>query len=222
MSLGLLVSAMLGAGPSRAVVRPRLLSRTSSSRCSASTSSIPADAVDAAFMRFALAEAAAAGEAGEVPIGAVLTMGGEVVALGRNQVEQLGDASAHAEMLCLRAAAAATGNWRLNLRPSTLYVTVEPCPMCLAAIFAFRVERLVYAAPNPRLGAVLGAMRIPAEHPFHRMDVSSGVLAAEAAGLMQGFFRRRRVGSEALAAEGAEASRDGDSGYPEATQTINN
>jgi len=162
-------------------------------------------------MRYALAEAAAAGEAGEVPIGAVLTMDGELVASGRNQVERLGDASAHAEMLCLRAAAAATGNWRLNLRPSTLYVTVEPCPMCLAAIFAFRVERLVYAAPNPRLGAVVGAMRSPTEHPFHRMDVSSGVLAAEAAGLMQGFFRRRRVESEALAAEGREASRGGDS-----------
>lgn len=144
-------------------------------------------------MRMALVQAAAAAEAGEVPIGAVLTMDDAVLALGRNRVEELGDASAHAEMLCLRAAAGAAGNWRLNIRPSTLYVTVEPCPMCLAAVFAFRVGRLVYATKNTRLGAVEGGMRIPGDHPFHSIQIDSGILQDEAAEMMQSFFRRRRT-----------------------------
>lgn len=156
-------------------------------------SSATVDAQDAAYMRLALAEAVAAGDAGEVPIGAVLRMGDAVIASGRNSVEQLRDASAHAEMLCLRAAASVAGDWRLNSRPSTLYVTVEPCPMCLAAIYAFRVERLVYATENNRLGAVTGAMRIPTDHPFHTLNVDSGILRNEAAALMHDFFRRRRI-----------------------------
>ncbi|EOD11121.1 hypothetical protein EMIHUDRAFT_104884 [Emiliania huxleyi CCMP1516] len=117
-------------------------------------------------------------------------MAGEVVASARNRVEELQDASAHAEMLCMRAAAASHGGWRLNADaagdpcPSTLYVTVEPCPMCYAALHGFRVERLVYGAPNDRLGAV--------EHPFHTLEVQGGVREEAAAELMRAFFRGRR------------------------------
>lgn len=179
------------------MLQPRMRSRASQV-CSTSTES-SLETSDATFMRLAIAQAAEASAAGEVPIGAVLVMGGDVVASARNRVEELCDASAHAEMLCLRGGAAATGNWRLNAAPgSTLYVTLEPCPMCLAAVHAFRVERLVYAAPNTRLGAVESAMRFPAEHPFHSVRVTSGLLRDEAAALMLDFFRSRR---EAAAAE---------------------
>jgi tRNA(adenine34) deaminase len=194
MACHFLLNAMLGAVPSRSVCRPRM-PRAARVICS---SAAAIDTLDEAYMRLALAEAAAAGEAGEVPIGAVLRMGDAVLASGRNSVEQLRDASAHAEMLCLRAAAAVAGNWRLNLRPSTLYVTVEPCPMCLAAIYAFRVGRLVYATENTRLGAVTGAMRIPTDHPFHTLQVDSGILRPEAAALMQEFFRRRRIQASSM------------------------
>ena len=144
-------------------------------------------------MRAALIEADLAFAEDEVPIGAVLVRDGAIVSAAHNQVEQLCDASAHAEMLCLRRAAAAAPTWRLNA--TTLYCTVEPCPMCLAALHAFRVERLVYGAQNPRLGAVEGAMRPThgAPHPYHdQIAFTGGVLATETGELMRAFFRKQR------------------------------
>lgn len=151
---------------------------------------------DAEFMHHALAEAEKAFASREVPIGAVLVRNGEVVAAARNRVEELRDASAHAELLCMRTAAQEQSTWRLNaLGPSTLYVTLEPCPMCLAALHAFRVDRLVYAAPNERMGAIESSLRAQApatEHPYHTLDITGGVLAEPAAELMRAFFRERR------------------------------
>jgi tRNA(adenine34) deaminase len=153
-----------------------------------------ARAADEGFMLQALLQAEAAAAAGEVPIGAVAVRDGEVLAVAHNKVEALQDASAHAEMLCARAAAAKSASWRLE--NTTLYCTVEPCPMCLAAMHAFRVERLVYGAPNARLGAVVGDLRAAQPlgelHPFHSVEVTGGVLAEPAAQLMQDFFRKRR------------------------------
>jgi len=148
-------------------------------------------------MRLALREAASAYQSGEVPIGAVLVVEGRMIAAARNRVEELQDASAHAEMLCVRQAAAELGTWRLE--GSTLYCTVEPCPMCLAALHAFRVSRLVYGTVNRRLGAVESAMCAGrtggAMHPFHSLTATRGVLAADSAALMQRFFQRRRQGA---------------------------
>lgn len=151
------------------------------------------DTLDETFMRAALAEAELAFAADEVPIGAVLVREGKIVAAAHNRVERMRDASAHAEMLCLRAAAREASTWRLNA--STLYCTVEPCPMCLAALHQFRVERLVYGAANPRLGAVEGGMRPSSgtSHPFHEhIETTGGVLAQETGDLMRRFFRKRR------------------------------
>ena len=141
-------------------------------------------------MQLALREARHAYDRGEVPIGAVLIRNGQVISAGRNRVEELQDASAHAEMLTMRTGAAELRGWRLS--NATLYCTVEPCPMCAAALQAFRVERLVYGAPNPRLGAFESAIR-PARPVYDpSIEVTSGVLAEESAELMRSFFRKRR------------------------------
>ena len=150
---------------------------------------------DEHFMMEALRQAEAAMAIGEVPIGAVIVRDGIILAAEHNRVESLRDASAHAEMLCARTAAAngPPGGWRLE--STTLYCTVEPCPMCLAALHAFRVRRLVYGAPNLRLGAVEGDLwpREGAPHPFHnQMHVTGGILTEPAAELMRSFFRSRR------------------------------
>lgn len=147
---------------------------------------------DVKFMRLALGEAEAAFRQGEIPVGAVLVQNDKVLALGRNRVEELQDASAHAEMLCARNAARKTRCWRLS--NSTLYVTLEPCPMCISAIYAFRIRRVVYGALNTRLGAIESAMRPPENqvHPFHSLEVHGGVLAEDCSLLMKAFFRKRR------------------------------
>src|SRR5690349_17856605 len=106
---------------------------------------------DLIFMREALKEAQKAFEADEVPVGAVLVRENQVIARGHNQVELLQDPTAHAEMICLTAGAAVLSNWRLA--KTTLYCTLEPCPMCAGAILASRIERLIWAAPDLRLGA---------------------------------------------------------------------
>jgi len=114
-----------------------------------------------------------------------------VVARAYNEVETKLDASAHAELQALREAARRVGNWRLL--NATLYCTLEPCPMCLSAAYAFRVGRVVYAAPDRRLGAVTSWLRLPEEtHPFHHVDIDGGLLEDEAAGLLTDFFKRRR------------------------------
>ena len=138
-------------------------------------------------MHAAKLEAEQAFAEGEVPIGAVLVRDGRVVSAEHNRVEANRDASAHAELLCMRSAAAASPQWRLS--SSTLYVTVEPCPMCLAALYAFRVDRLVYGAPNTRMGAIEGGLRPtgpPAAHPYHTLDITGGILA-ECGELMKAF-----------------------------------
>jgi tRNA(Arg) A34 adenosine deaminase TadA len=143
-------------------------------------------------MALALAEARAAAERGEVPVGAVVIgPGGAVLAAAGNRVEELADPTAHAELLALRAAAAARGEPRLP--DCDLVVTLEPCPMCAAAIALFRVRRLVFGAYDPKGGGVEHGPRI-FSHPtcHHRPEVIGGVSEAEAAALLKAFFAARR------------------------------
>ncbi|HEY1493794.1 MAG TPA: tRNA adenosine(34) deaminase TadA [Candidatus Solibacter sp.] len=146
---------------------------------------------DLEAMRAALAEAQAAAEAGEVPIGAVAVSGGEIIARGQNRVIRTNDPTAHAEIVALRAAAAALGNYRLN--GITLYVTLEPCAMCAGAMIHARIDRLVYAAADPKAGAAGSVLEI-LNHPRlnHQIQVEQGILAEESAELLRGFFRERR------------------------------
>jgi tRNA(adenine34) deaminase len=149
------------------------------------------------FMAEALRLARAAGEAGEVPVGAVVVVAGEVVGRGANQPIRTHDATAHAEIVALRDASARLGNYRLA--DATMYVTVEPCAMCVGALVHARVGTVVFGATEPRAGAMESTQRAH-EHPAlnHRMTVMSGVRAAECRALMQAFFAARRdVGSVA-------------------------
>jgi tRNA(adenine34) deaminase len=143
------------------------------------------------FMQQALAEARAAEAENEVPIGAVVVREGEVIARAHNQPIDLNDPTAHAEILALRAAAAKLGNYRLT--GCDLYVTLEPCAMCAAALVHARIRRLLYAAADPKAGAVASTMRLlDAPHLNHRVEVTSGLLADESAALLQHFFASRR------------------------------
>lgn len=149
------------------------------------------------YMGLALEQAEAAAAVGEIPVGAVLVSPeGAVLSVGRNRVEATGDASAHAEMECLRAAAASRareeGHWRML--DCTLYVTLEPCLMCLGAIQSFRVRRVVYGAQNHLLGAVESFLPVlERPHPFHQVEARGGVRAEECGALMKAFFARRRA-----------------------------
>lgn len=146
---------------------------------------------DIEFMREALAEAKKAFDLGEVPIGAVVVLENEIIARGHNLVETLNDATAHAEMVVLKSAAAYLGNWRLL--NATLYCTLEPCSMCAGAMILSRIKRLVWAAPDLRHGAdgsLVSLMRHP--HPIHQVEITSGVLVDDAKLLMQDFFKMRR------------------------------
>ena len=145
---------------------------------------------DADFMRAALAEAGKAAARGEVPVGAVVVRQGRIVARGANRPITSSDPTAHAEIVALRKAAKKSGNYRLP--DCELYVTIEPCAMCLGAIVQARVRRLVYGAPDPKAGAVSSTMRFPFGRLNHRPEVLSGVLAAESAALLRDFFRARR------------------------------
>jgi tRNA(adenine34) deaminase len=141
-------------------------------------------------MARALELARAATDSGEVPVGAVLTgADGAVLAEGHNLTRTLPDPTAHAEMLVLRAAAAKLGNARLL--GTTLWVTLEPCPMCAAAIAEARIARLVYAASDPKGGGVVHGPRIFA-HSRHVPEIVSGIAEAESAGLLRSFFAGRR------------------------------
>jgi tRNA(adenine34) deaminase len=146
---------------------------------------------DQAWMRVALEEARAAAAEGEVPIGAVLVNGGELLARGHNRTIGDCDPTAHAEMLVLREGARLLKNYRLA--GTTLYVTVEPCAMCAGAMVQARVARLVYGCAEPKGGAVASCFAI-FEHPMvnHRVEVSAGVLGEECAAVMQQFFQARR------------------------------
>ena len=143
-------------------------------------------------MHVALAEAHAALSEAEVPVGAVIVRDGTLLARAHNRREQLPDPTAHAEILALRDAAKAVGNWRLP--GSTLYVTLEPCPMCAAAIVQARVERVVYGADDPRLGAAGSRFHVFAEQQEHRVDVIGGICENACSELLQAFFRDRRPG----------------------------
>jgi tRNA(adenine34) deaminase len=146
---------------------------------------------DQEAMQAALDEARLAGEAGEVPIGAVVVCDGEIVARGQNRVLRELDPTAHAEIVALRAAAAALGNYRLP--GCTLYVTLEPCAMCAGAMIHARIARLVFAAADPKAGAA-GSVLAVLNHPQlnHQMEMAQGILADESAELLRSFFRERR------------------------------
>jgi tRNA(adenine34) deaminase len=146
---------------------------------------------DIQFMQEALAEARAAAEAGEVPVGAVLVHDGQILARSGNRTIRDCDPTAHAEIIVLREAARLLGNYRLT--GTTLYVTIEPCSMCAGAIIQARVPRLVYGADDPKGGAVHSRFEI-LSHPRlnHQVDVTTGVLAAECASILQSFFAERR------------------------------
>ena len=143
-----------------------------------------------AFMRLALAQARRAFAQNEVPIGAVVVHEGVVVGAGFNQPVASGDPTAHAEVVALRAAAKARGNYRLP--DTTLYVTVEPCLMCVGAIVNARVSAVAYGADEPKFGAVRSLLDLSALDLNHRFDVTPGLLEEDCRALMQEFFRSRR------------------------------
>lgn len=146
---------------------------------------------DLEAMQSALAEARLAAEAGEVPIGAVVVRDGGIVAAGQNRVLRDVDPTAHAEIVAMRTAAAVLGNYRLP--GCTLFVTLEPCAMCAGAMIHARLDRLVFAAADPKAGAagsVLGVVNHAQLN--HQMVVESGILGDEAAELLRSFFRERR------------------------------
>lgn len=142
-------------------------------------------------MEQALGLARAAAEAGEAPVGAVIVQLGRVIAAARNRREELGDPTAHAELLAIRDAAAQLGGWRLL--DTTLYVTLEPCAMCAGAVVLARIPRVVYGAADPKAGAA-GSVTDLLAHPRlnHRARVTAGVLAAECGAVLVEFFASRR------------------------------
>lgn len=146
---------------------------------------------DEAMIRLALEEARSAAAAGEVPVGCVIEFEGRILARGANRTITDCDPTAHAEMVALRAAAAAVKNHRLL--GAILYVTIEPCAMCAGAMVQARISRLVYGAEDPKGGAVRSCFAV-FEHPRvnHRVEVTPGVLAQETASLLQEFFSARR------------------------------
>lgn len=143
------------------------------------------------FMPQAIAEACAAAARGEVPVGAIIVRDGRVLAIAGNRVEELGDPTAHAEMLAIRAAVAVLGDkW---LEGCDLYVSLEPCPMCAAAISLARLRRVYFAAYDPKGGGVEHGARV-FDHPtcHHRPEVYGGIRESEAAELLRAFFKERR------------------------------
>ena len=143
-------------------------------------------------MRAALEQALEAGQRGEVPVGAVVVVDGEIVGAGFNQPIGGQDPTAHAEIVAMREAAKRLGNYRLG--GATLYVTIEPCQMCVGAMVHARVARVVYGTREPKAGAIESAMRAH-EHPAlnHRMTATGGVLEEECRQMIQGFFREKRA-----------------------------
>lgn len=143
------------------------------------------------MMRRALLAAREAAERGEVPVGAVVARSDEVLAVAANEREATGDPTAHAEILAIKRAATVTGSWRLS--GCTLYSSLEPCPMCAGAAHAARIERLIYAAPDPKAGYAGTLHNVPADERLnHTIHVERGLLEREAASMLQRFFRERR------------------------------
>jgi tRNA(adenine34) deaminase len=143
------------------------------------------------MMRHALLAAQSAAEKGEVPVGAVVARGGEILAISANERETTKDPTAHAELLAIRQAARTLHSWRLA--GCTLYSTLEPCPMCAGAAHAARIDRLVYATPDPKAGYAGTLHNTPADERLnHTITTEKGVLEAEAAELLRSFFKNRR------------------------------
>lgn len=153
---------------------------------------MPADnASDSHFMRLALREAGAAAAEDEVPIGAVIVRAGQIIAAAHNQREQLRDPTAHAEMIAITQAAGVVGDWRLE--GCTLYVTLEPCPMCAGAIVLARIPRVVYGAADPKAGAAHTLYQLLTDLRLnHRAEVTPAVLAAECGAVLTEFFEQKR------------------------------
>lgn len=156
---------------------------------------------DERYMRLALNEAAKARRAGEVPVGALVVLGDEVLGRGHNASVERCDATAHAEILALRDAGSRLGNYRLS--GAVLYSTVEPCLMCLGAAVHARIARVVYGAPDAKAGGIarLEAMRAAGADFNHRFAAAGGILADEAAELLLAFFRERRAAGRTLEEE---------------------
>ncbi len=156
-------------------------------------------------MQAALREARASADDDEVPVGCVIVREGFVIGRGRNQVESLKDATAHAEILAIGAASEVLDSWRLA--GCTLYVTLEPCSMCAGAIVLARLDRLVYGAPDPKAGgcgSVLDVIHEPRLN--HRVDVTSGVLAEECGALLSEFFAKKRREGNGRGGNGARGA----------------
>ncbi|OGW64648.1 MAG: tRNA-specific adenosine deaminase [Nitrospirae bacterium RIFCSPLOWO2_02_FULL_62_14] len=159
---------------------------------------------DREYMRLALEQARKASAQGEVPIGAVLVRNEQILAQAHNFREIWQDPTAHAEIVVIREAATQSGSWRLT--DTTLYVTLEPCVMCIGAIILARIPRLVFGAMDPKAGACGSIFDLPAERRLnHRVDVVSGVLEQESQELLQEFFRRLREDVENPATGGSLA-----------------
>ena len=142
-------------------------------------------------MRIAISEAKVAAQVGEVPVGALVVIDDDIVGLGINRSISDADPTAHAEIVALRAAAQAVGNHRLT--NATVYVTLEPCPMCVGAMMQARIARLVFGAYDPKAGAVGSVVDLSESRAFnHRFEVNGGVLKDECAALLRQFFESRR------------------------------
>ena len=165
----------------------------------------PGPAQDERFLRMALREAALGGDKGEVPIGCVLVKDGRVLGRGHNLMETLRDPTAHAEILAIGAACQALDNWRLD--GCTLYVTLEPCPMCAGAILNSRIARVVYGARDKRLGALGSTFDILADNPINRIvQVDGPALEEECLEMLKGFFRDVRARKKAKGADSEDES----------------
>jgi tRNA(adenine34) deaminase len=150
--------------------------------------------IDERYMRMAIDAALVAEENGDVPIGTVIVHENRVIARAYNQREQLKDPTAHAEIIALTQAATALGMWRLH--GGTIYVTLEPCPMCAGALVLARLDRLVYGCADPKTGACGSLYDIVRDGRLnHRLEVTAGVLAGDCATLLQNFFQQRRRGN---------------------------
>ncbi len=156
---------------------------------------IDANKNDEQYMRLAIEQAKIVAENGDVPIGCIIVHNGLIIGRAYNQREQLQDPTAHAEIIALTQAAAALESWRLT--GCTMYVTLEPCPMCAGALVLARIERLAYGCDDPKTGAVKSLYNIVQDKRLnHRIEVTSGVLTEDCSRLLQDFFKRRRIENE--------------------------
>jgi tRNA(adenine34) deaminase len=149
---------------------------------------------DEKLMRVALEEAEEASRNGEVPVGAILIKENQIIAKDHNRCIELNDPTAHAEILVLRKGGKALGNYRLN--GTALFVTAEPCPMCISAMIHGRISRLVFGTPEPKFGAVESKFKLLDDNRFnHKLKIEKGILGRECAGLLKAFFKGRRASS---------------------------